>query len=74
MDNVAARPVARGRLALSRAPVAELAAAAIRAAEAAGLEPADVEFVVVAVPVQQAERAATFVERELAGLEVPASG
>lgn len=40
--------IPEGRLRLSRAPAAELAAAATRAQEAAGLDAAD--FIVVAVP------------------------
>jgi hypothetical protein len=74
MENTAAMPVARGRLALSRAPVAELAAAAIRAQEASGLEPQAVDFVVIAMPAGNAEPAALALARAALELEgVPAA-
>jgi hypothetical protein len=70
----AARLVARSRLRLSRAPVAELAAAAIRAQEATGLEPADVEFIVVAVPAGAGADARVALERHAGELEPPVRG
>jgi len=51
MPATAAVSVTAGRLAVSKAPAAELAAAAIRAQKATGAEPRDVEYIVVAVPI-----------------------
>lgn len=55
-DRVAARFVKSTLLKLSRAPVSELAAAALKAQEVAGLDAAD--FIVIAVPPGTADAAA----------------
>lgn len=49
-ENAAARIAPAGRLRVSRAPVAEIAAAAQHAQEAASLEGAGADFIVLAVP------------------------
>lgn len=55
-DRAAARFVTAGKLRLSRAPISELAAAALKAEEVAGLTGAD--FIVIAVPAGTADATA----------------
>lgn len=69
MDPAAARHVAEATLRLSKAPTAELAAAALEAQEAAGLERAD--FIVVAVPPGTAPATVDAVAAAAASVDVP---
>lgn len=69
MPAAAAKYVAVGRLYQSRAPVAELGAAALQAQQAAGLEAAD--FIVVAVEPGHADAVVADVEAAARG-DVPA--
>ena len=63
MEHAAVNIVPEGRLRLSRSPVAELAAAALRAKEAAGIDAAaPAEYVIVACPPGTAEQLAPAVK------------
>jgi hypothetical protein len=75
MENIAVRYVTPAVLRLSRDPSSDLAAAAIRAQEASGLEAGEAAFLVIAVPAGDAGPAAVEARSALEALNVtPASG
>lgn len=65
MDPVSVHPVLEGDLRISRNPASEIAAAAIRASQDAGLIGQPAEFLVVCVPPATAMRAKAIVEAAL---------
>lgn len=70
--NTAARFIANRRLRASRAPAAELAGAALAAAEAAGMDLGDTDVIVLVVPRGAGQPAAEAAAEAIVELDVEA--